>query len=100
MPPRQVRVTVELMGPFEFDFGATGAEIDVPEPATVGALVEALAAKWPAAVRLRELLCDPSPRGRYCCVSLDHEVLPPEDVLATPLRDGAHVCFALPMAGG
>jgi len=88
------------MGPFEFDFGATGAEVALPEPATVGALIEELTKKWPAAVRLRELLGDPSPRHRYCFVSVDHVVLPPGNALAASLHDGARVCFALPMAGG
>ncbi len=100
MPPA-IRVTVELMGPFESAFDTPCVTLELPAPATVATLVEALAARWPAGARLAALLGDPaSPRRRYCYVSLDYAVLAPDAVLGTPLHDGARVCIGTPMVGG
>jgi len=94
-------VRVELLGPFEFDLEAGVMEVSVPEPATVGKLLEVLAARAPAGATLWRLLSgEDADRGRYCYVSVDYEVLMPGSVLNTPLSDGSRVCFGMPMAGG
>ena len=96
-----VRVTVEFMGPFESEFGQVRSELTLPAPATVATLLEHLASQSAAGRKLRGMLGDAaSPRRRYCYVSLDYTVLPPEAILDTPLHDGARVCFGPPMAGG
>ncbi|MBI4518052.1 MAG: MoaD/ThiS family protein [Deltaproteobacteria bacterium] len=99
--PATLRVTIEFMGPFEFDFGVAGAELTLAAPATVGSLLQELARRWPAAQSLRAILAaGGSPRGRYCYVSIDYVMLKPDAALAAPLHDGARVCFGMPMVGG
>lgn len=96
-----VRVRVEFLGPFEFTFGTTAAEVTLDGPATVLRLLETMAVQSEAARALHRTLCDPdSPRRPYYYVSIDYSVVAPEAVLQTPLHDGARVCFAMPMAGG
>lgn len=96
-----LRVRVEFLGPFEFDFRTTSTEVVLASPATIQELVEVLASRVPAARGLwRSLRDETAARRRYYCVSLDHTVLAPEAVLDTPLHDGARVCFAMPMVGG
>jgi hypothetical protein len=96
----KLRVSVEFMGPFEFDFGVANTELTLAAPATIATVLEALAARWPAAEKLRAALADDSARGRYVYVSLDYRLLPADGVLDTPLHDGARVCFGMPMVGG
>jgi hypothetical protein len=93
-------VSVEFMGPFELDFGVTSTEVILPAPATITALLHALAGRWPAAETLCAALSATSPRRRYISVSLDYTMLAPDAVLDTPLHDGARVCFGMPMVGG
>lgn len=88
------------MGPFEADFGTPATALTLGAPATIGTLLEALASRWPAAARLSDLLRGKSPQRRYCYVSLDYQMLPPDAVLDTPLHDGGRVCFGMPMVGG
>ena len=96
-----IRVSVEFMGPFEFDFGTAGMEITLRAPATIATLLDALAEGWPGGRELRRSLGDAtSARRRYCLVSVDYVAVAPEAVLDAPLRDGARVCFAMPMVGG
>jgi hypothetical protein len=93
-------VSVEFMGPFEFDFGVTNTEVTLTAPATIATLLHALASRWPAAENLGGALAATSPRRRYISVSLDYAMLAPDAVLDTPLHDGARVCFGMPMVGG
>jgi hypothetical protein len=95
-----LRISVEFMGPFEFDFGVASTEVTLTAPATVATLLQALASRWPAAAQLGAALSGTAPRRRYVSVSLDYTLLQPEAVLGTFLHDGARVCFGMPMAGG
>jgi hypothetical protein len=93
-------ISVEFMGPFEFDFGEASTEVTLTAPATVATLLRALARRWPAARQLWTALAATSPRRRYVSVSLDYTMLAPDAVLDAPLHDGARVCFGMPMVGG
>ncbi len=93
-------ISVEFMGPFEFDFGVATTEVTLRAPATVATLLRVLARRWPAAEQLCTALSHTSPRRRYVSVSLDYATLAPDAVLDTPLHDGARVCFGMPMVGG
>lgn len=99
MPP-DLHIRVEFLGPFEMEFRSTGADVVLSAPATIGALLNLLAAREEAGEKLRRLIRDDSPRRRYCLVSLDYRALALDEVLDTPLHDGARVCFAMPMVGG
>ena len=98
--PSLLRVSVEFMGPFEFDFGITTTEVTLTAPATIATLLDALASRGPAAASLCAALADSSPRRRYVYVSIDYAMLLPDVVLGTALHDGARVCFGMPMVGG
>ncbi len=80
------RVRVRLFGPARDAVGSERVELDVPEPATAGAAIEALAGRWPG---LAELL----PRSR---VAVNLAYVPAD----TPLAEGDEVAVLPPVGGG
>ncbi|MDX1623430.1 MAG: MoaD/ThiS family protein [Gemmatimonadota bacterium] len=80
------RWTVRLFGPAREAIGTDRTEVDVGEPATAAAVVEAVAARHPE-------IADLLPRSR---VAVEREYVDPE----ARLRPGDEIAILPPVGGG